>query len=94
VSSVFDVYESYLEAKALGAPATQPRVYDGHWQTFIFDPDGYKLKVFTADGGDPPPLVAEENDGLSTAAKMAQSAGRSPKSGRLAGTNDARRTDP
>jgi catechol 2,3-dioxygenase-like lactoylglutathione lyase family enzyme len=37
----------YEEARKLNARATQPRLYEGHWQTFIFDPDGYKVEVFT-----------------------------------------------
>ena len=94
VPSVFDVYNSYLEAKALGAPATKPRVYDAHWQTFIFDPDGYKIEILTEDSGEPPPLVAEENDHSFTAATKVQSAGRSPKEGRPAGTKEARQADP
>jgi len=42
--SVDHVYE---EAKKRHARATQPRLYEGHWQTFIFDPDGYKVEVFS-----------------------------------------------
>jgi catechol 2,3-dioxygenase-like lactoylglutathione lyase family enzyme len=37
----------YEEARRRHARATQPRLYEGHWQTFIFDPDGYKVEVFT-----------------------------------------------
>lgn len=37
----------YGEARKRHARATQPRLYEGHWQTFIFDPDGYKVEVFT-----------------------------------------------
>lgn len=37
----------YEEARKRQAHATQPRLYEGHWQTFIFDPDGYKVEVFT-----------------------------------------------
>lgn len=94
VPSIFDVYESYLEAKALGALATKPRVYDGHWQTFIFDPDGYKIEVFTEDSGEPPALVAEENDHSFAATTTVQGAGRSPKEGRPAGEREARQADP
>lgn len=36
----------YAEARKRHARATQPRLYGGHWQTFIFDPDGYKVEVF------------------------------------------------
>ncbi|GAG33295.1 unnamed protein product [marine sediment metagenome] len=36
----------YDEARKRNARATQPRMYDGHWQIFVFDPDGYKVEVF------------------------------------------------
>jgi len=49
VPSAADVREAYARAKALGAQATAPRVYDGHRQTFLFDPDGYKVEVYTLD---------------------------------------------
>ena len=93
VPSIFDVYNVYLEAKALGAPATKPRVYDAHWQTFIFDPDGYKIEIFTEDSGESPPLVAEENDHSFTATRTVQGAGRSPEEGRPAGDKEARQAD-
>lgn len=38
-----------LAAAARGAEATEPRVYGGYYQTFIFDPDGYKIEVVSAD---------------------------------------------
>lgn len=40
----------YEEATRHRARAIQPRLYEGHWQTFIFDPDGYKVEVFTRAG--------------------------------------------
>ena len=49
--SVDHVYE---EAKKRRARATQPRLYEGHWQTFIFDPDGYKVEVFSRVQNAPP----------------------------------------
>jgi catechol 2,3-dioxygenase-like lactoylglutathione lyase family enzyme len=46
----------YEEARKRHARATQPRLYEGHWQTFIFDPDGYKVEVFShAQNGVVPP---------------------------------------
>jgi len=40
-----EVRNLFQAAIALGANATQPRMYNGHFQTFIFDPDGYKIEV-------------------------------------------------
>jgi catechol 2,3-dioxygenase-like lactoylglutathione lyase family enzyme len=40
-----DVDRIYAKAQALRARATRPRLYDGQWQTFVFDPDGYKIEV-------------------------------------------------
>ena len=48
----------YGEARKHHARATQPRLYEGHWQTFIFDPDGYKVEVFThAQNGNTQPSL-------------------------------------
>lgn len=47
VPAVPDVLNCYRRARDAGAQATEPRMYDGHWQTFIFDPDGYKVEVLT-----------------------------------------------
>jgi catechol 2,3-dioxygenase-like lactoylglutathione lyase family enzyme len=49
VSSAEDVTDIYDKATGKGYQATQPRHHGGHWQTFIFDPDGYKVEVFTRD---------------------------------------------
>ena len=49
VSTEQDVRDIYARARELGHHATGPRVFDGHFQAFLFDPDGYKLEVF-ADG--------------------------------------------
>ena len=43
--SVDNIYD---EAKKSQARATQPRLYEGRWQTFIFDPDGYKVEVYSS----------------------------------------------
>jgi catechol 2,3-dioxygenase-like lactoylglutathione lyase family enzyme len=40
-----DVDELYTRARQRGAPATTPRYYRGGWQTFVFDPDGYKIEI-------------------------------------------------
>ena len=47
VSSRESVDLIYENARKRQARVTQPRLYEGHWQTFIFDPDGYKLEVFS-----------------------------------------------
>ena len=46
VSTEQDVRDTYARARELGYRATKPRVYNGHYQAFVFDPDGYKLEVF------------------------------------------------
>ena len=48
VSGETEVNTLFCKAIALGASATQPRMYNGHFQTFIFDPDGYKIEVLVA----------------------------------------------
>lgn len=40
----------YMEAREHNAQATRPRLYEGHWLTFVFDPDGYKIEVFARTG--------------------------------------------
>lgn len=49
VPSVRDVEAVYQAVIAAGWRATRPRRYDGHYQTFVFDPDGYKVEVLTYD---------------------------------------------
>jgi catechol 2,3-dioxygenase-like lactoylglutathione lyase family enzyme len=44
-----DVNDLYDRARRRGAPATKPRLYGGGWQTFVFDPDGYKIEVRATD---------------------------------------------
>ena len=46
VSTEQDVRDIYARAREFGHRATKPRVYNGHYQVFVFDPDGYKLEVF------------------------------------------------
>ncbi len=45
VDSNDEVERVYSEAERRGFRATRPRLYDGQFQTFIFDPDGYKVEV-------------------------------------------------
>ena len=46
VSTEQDVRDTYARARELGYLATNPRIQDGHYQAYVFDPDGYKLEVF------------------------------------------------
>jgi catechol 2,3-dioxygenase-like lactoylglutathione lyase family enzyme len=50
VSNDNDVVAIYEKARTQNVPATAPRVYDGHYQTFIFDPNGYKIEVVSSEG--------------------------------------------
>jgi catechol 2,3-dioxygenase-like lactoylglutathione lyase family enzyme len=76
-----DVNRFYDRARELGAQATGPRMYEGYWQTFIFDPDGYKIEVLTREapvgtpGLDP---SASEHDGRGRSVSMLAAAGRIP----------------
>lgn len=45
VPTADDVDDLYAAALARGVPATAPRLYAGFYQTFLFDPDGYKIEV-------------------------------------------------
>jgi catechol 2,3-dioxygenase-like lactoylglutathione lyase family enzyme len=49
VAKAEDLEDIYAAATARGTPATDPRVYGGYYQTFVFDPDGYKIEVVSAD---------------------------------------------
>ena len=42
-----DVVCIYEQAREQNVQATRPRMYDGRFQTFLFDPNGYKLEVTT-----------------------------------------------
>jgi lactoylglutathione lyase len=44
-SSVAGVNAVYQRAAQASFQATQPRIYNGSWKCFLFDPDGYKLEV-------------------------------------------------
>ena len=39
------VDQIYGQARKHNAHATSPRLYEGRWLTFVFDPDGYKIEV-------------------------------------------------
>jgi catechol 2,3-dioxygenase-like lactoylglutathione lyase family enzyme len=49
VSKAEDLEDIFVSAAARGAQATEPRIYGGYYQSFIFDPDGYKIEVVSAD---------------------------------------------
>jgi lactoylglutathione lyase len=49
-----DIEDIYAAATARGCQATAPRVYGGFYQTFIFDPDGYKIEIVSPDVPDRP----------------------------------------
>ncbi len=42
-----DVEKVFRAAKQCGIPATAPRCHDDAYQTFLFDPDGYKVGVMS-----------------------------------------------
>jgi catechol 2,3-dioxygenase-like lactoylglutathione lyase family enzyme len=49
VAKAEDVKDLYCAAVARGAQATEPRAYGGFYQTFIFDPDGYKIEIVSKE---------------------------------------------
>ena len=51
VPTYADVVRLYERARQAEAQATAPRLYERHWQTFIFDPDGHKIEILTQDRG-------------------------------------------
>jgi catechol 2,3-dioxygenase-like lactoylglutathione lyase family enzyme len=53
VGDVDDVFTIYNTAQQNGLQATAPRIFGGCWQTFLFDPDGYKVEVLTYDTSPP-----------------------------------------
>ena len=52
VRGAAEVDAVHAAARALGAMTTQPRMYDGCYQTVVFDPDGYKIEVL-AEAAEP-----------------------------------------
>ena len=46
VESRDDVDTAFDRAQSMGMRSTKPRMFDGNYQTFVFDPDGYKIEVF------------------------------------------------
>lgn len=69
VSKAEDLEDLYVAATARGTQATEPRVYGGYYQTFIFDPDGYKIEVVSADLPREPADVYRDRPGLRAARK-------------------------
>ncbi len=45
-----DVREIYEAARQRQVRATQPRMFDGHYQIYLFDPNGYKIEVIARHG--------------------------------------------
>lgn len=46
VSCREDLLSVYRRALERNARVTPPRIYAGHWQVFVFDPDGYKIELY------------------------------------------------
>lgn len=47
-----EVDSLYAKACELGVRATRPRFFDGHYQTFVFDPTGYKVEIAARSDGE------------------------------------------
>ena len=58
VAQADDVEDIYCAAIGRGAQATEPRAYGGFYQTFIFDPDGYKIEIVSKETPEEPPQFA------------------------------------
>ena len=48
-----DVRDIHASAARLGVRCTSPRTFDGAYQTFVFDPNGYKIEVVAKNLEDP-----------------------------------------
>lgn len=48
-----DVRDIHASAARLGVRCTAPRTFDGAYQTFVFDPNGYKIEVVAMNLEDP-----------------------------------------
>ena len=46
-----DVRGIYAKARQLGFRCTTPRFFDGAFQTFVFDPNGYKIEITVRTAG-------------------------------------------
>ncbi len=44
-----DVRRVHATAKAEGFSTTDPQMYFGRYQTFLFDPDGYKVEIMASE---------------------------------------------
>lgn len=53
VPSGQDVRDIHAIAARLGVQCTSPRMFDGAYQTFLFDPNGYKIEVVAKNLGNP-----------------------------------------
>jgi catechol 2,3-dioxygenase-like lactoylglutathione lyase family enzyme len=62
VPSAEDVEDVYAIALMHGTVATEPRIYGGFYQTFIFDPDGYKIEVVTRELPAKPDVLSTKRD--------------------------------
>ena len=48
-----DVRDIHASAARLGVRRTTPRTFDGAYQTFVFDPNGYKIEIVAKSLEDP-----------------------------------------
>lgn len=48
-----DVRDIHASAARLGVRCTSPRTFDGAYQAFVFDPNGYKIEVVAKNLEDP-----------------------------------------
>lgn len=80
VDAARDVDEIYGAAVAQGYGATEPRFFGGYYQTFLFDPDGYKIEI-----------LAEQSvlDAQMIAARIASNNGNGAVYDRLGGLDRA-----
>ncbi len=62
VESRADVDDAFDRAQTMGMRSTRPRMFDGNYQTFVFDPDGYKIEVFAELPAEGPMVGVDEND--------------------------------
>lgn len=49
VAKAEDLEDLYVAAAARGSEATEPRLSGNYYQCFVFDPDGYKIEIVSAD---------------------------------------------
>jgi hypothetical protein len=78
VTKAEDLEYIYIAATARGSQATAPRIYGGYYQTFVFDPDGYKIEIVSTDVPESP-LDGRRRELVRHAARL-----RTPTSGATA----------